>query len=196
MKELAAQVAIINFAAFIFMVPLGLQFAVSGLVGNLLGEKNSKQAKRIAVITMAVCFVYEVVVIALLNVFSLSVSGWFTNDPETSVLILDCLPTLSCLVMFDGLNGAVTGVVRALGKQGIISLIFLCCFYLVAIPTAVLLGFYLEWGLKGFWAGFIFALVMLNIIVARICVKADWVAEYVLRDEGPGCELLPLISKS
>ncbi len=41
-RELAAQVAIINSAAFIFMVPLGLQFAVSGLVGNLLGQQQPK----------------------------------------------------------------------------------------------------------------------------------------------------------
>lgn len=36
-KELAAQVAIINVLGFLFMIPLGTQYAASGLVGNMLG---------------------------------------------------------------------------------------------------------------------------------------------------------------
>lgn len=33
-KELAAQVAIMNINGFVFMVPMGMQFAASGLVGG------------------------------------------------------------------------------------------------------------------------------------------------------------------
>ncbi len=39
-KELAAQVAIMNVNGFVFMFPLGVQFASSGLVGNQLGKGN------------------------------------------------------------------------------------------------------------------------------------------------------------
>ena len=39
-KELAAQVAIMNVNGFVFMFPLGVQFAASGLVGNQLGKGN------------------------------------------------------------------------------------------------------------------------------------------------------------
>lgn len=41
-KELAAQVAIMNINGFIFMVPMGMQFAASGLVGGQLGKGNQK----------------------------------------------------------------------------------------------------------------------------------------------------------
>lgn len=40
-KELAAMVAIMNINSFIFMFPLGVQFAASGLVGNMLGKGNA-----------------------------------------------------------------------------------------------------------------------------------------------------------
>lgn len=41
-KELAAQVAIMNINGFCFMFPLGVQFAASGLVGSSLGKGNSE----------------------------------------------------------------------------------------------------------------------------------------------------------
>ncbi len=146
-------------------------------------------------LTLAVCVVYEVCVIVALHVMSDEIASLFTKDIETIQLIKDCLPTLSCLVLFDGFCGAQTGIVRALGKQGIVSLMFLLFYYLVALPIAAFLGFVLGWGLSGFWAGFIVALALLNVVVARICIKAEWVAEYILQEAGPGTELLPLISK-
>lgn len=41
-KELAAQVAIMNVNGFVFMFSLGVQFAASGLVGNQLGKGHKK----------------------------------------------------------------------------------------------------------------------------------------------------------
>ena len=38
--ELAAQVAIMNVNGLVFMFSLGVQFAASGLVGNMLGKDN------------------------------------------------------------------------------------------------------------------------------------------------------------
>jgi Na+-driven multidrug efflux pump len=38
--ELAAQVAIMNINGLVFMFSLGVQFAASGLVGNMLGKNN------------------------------------------------------------------------------------------------------------------------------------------------------------
>jgi MATE family multidrug resistance protein len=39
-KELGAQVTIMNINGVIFMIPLGCQYAASGLVGNELGKGN------------------------------------------------------------------------------------------------------------------------------------------------------------
>lgn len=36
-NDLAAQVAIVNIVGLVYMIPLGVQFAASGLVGNMIG---------------------------------------------------------------------------------------------------------------------------------------------------------------
>lgn len=38
--QLAAHVAVINVCAFVFMIPLGIQFTASGLVGASIGANN------------------------------------------------------------------------------------------------------------------------------------------------------------
>lgn len=39
-RDLAAEVVIINMVTFIFMLPLGISYAASALVGNFLGQKD------------------------------------------------------------------------------------------------------------------------------------------------------------
>lgn len=43
--ELGASVVIINITAFLYMVPLGISFIASSLVGNCLGASKPKTAK-------------------------------------------------------------------------------------------------------------------------------------------------------
>lgn len=64
-KELAAQVAIINVIGFVYMIPLGVQFAASGLVGNMIGAGNPRQAKKYAAccVILAISLVFTIVVI-------------------------------------------------------------------------------------------------------------------------------------
>ena len=44
-EALACEVIIINIVSFVFMMPLGISFAASSLVGNYLGQGNPRQAK-------------------------------------------------------------------------------------------------------------------------------------------------------
>jgi multidrug resistance protein, MATE family len=47
-KHLAAMVVMMNINVAIYMIPLGVQYAVSGLVGKALGEDDPQKAKLIA----------------------------------------------------------------------------------------------------------------------------------------------------
>jgi len=53
-KDLAAEVVIINIVTFIFMMPLGISYAASALTGNFLGKTDIVNAKSFA--TLAVVF--------------------------------------------------------------------------------------------------------------------------------------------
>ena len=67
--ELAAQVAVINIIGLIFMVPLGIQFSASALVGGQVGAKNPTLAKKYAVahVVYSVVFMTLIMTVIKLN---------------------------------------------------------------------------------------------------------------------------------
>jgi len=115
-KELAAQVAIMNVNGFVFMFPLGVQFAASGLVGNQLGKGNQIQAKRFAAMCVGVMLAFTTSLSVMLNIFSEEIASVFTKDEDTIEIIVDCLPILSIFVLLDAVHGVQAGNVRALGR--------------------------------------------------------------------------------
>jgi len=105
-KELAAQVAIINVIGFVYMIPLGVQFAASGLVGNAIGAKNPMQAKKYAAccVILAVSLVSSIVII--FNISPEMVGSIFTKDQVVIDIVTETIPMLSIYLVFDAVHGA------------------------------------------------------------------------------------------
>jgi len=69
-KDLAAEVVIINMVTFIFMLPLGISYAASGLTGNYLGKGRITMAKKYAFFTILFNIICTSIICALLGIFS------------------------------------------------------------------------------------------------------------------------------
>lgn len=65
--QLAAHVAVINVCALVFMIPLGIQFTASGLVGASIGANNPSQAKRYAFSAILFSFICMALISILLT---------------------------------------------------------------------------------------------------------------------------------
>ena len=63
--QLAAHVAVINVCAFVFMIPLGIQFTASGLVGASIGANNPLQAKKFAFTAV----LYSAITMGVISIF-------------------------------------------------------------------------------------------------------------------------------
>jgi MATE family multidrug resistance protein len=61
-KELAAEVIIINCISFLFMLPLGVSYSASALTGNYLGEGKIDLAKRFSTL----CIVFNVIITTII----------------------------------------------------------------------------------------------------------------------------------
>ena len=106
----------------------------------------------------------------------------FTNDPTTVGYVKDTLPILSIYLYFDAVHGVNSGIVRALGKQFIASMVLLICYYVGGLPLALIFGFKVGMGVRGFWLGFLFALIVMDGIVSYLIFAADW-SPLVQREE-------------
>ncbi len=101
-------------------------------------------------------------------------AGIFTKDGPTIEIVVDCLKILSLYLFFDAIHGVQSGNVRALGLQKMASITTLVCYYGIGLPLGLYLGFKKNLGVKGFWLGYLAALIMLDLIVGFFVIFADW----------------------
>lgn len=171
---LAAEVVIINIISFIFMLPLGISYSASCLVGNYIGEKNIKLAKRFANLTVLFNVICTVVVIIIFATLKTGISNLFTTEREVVAVIDQVFWILVVYIFFDTIHGVQSGIIRGLGRQGYGSIYTLICYYIFGMPLALVFAFVLEWGVAGLWAGFTIACIVLDIGFFFIIACANW----------------------
>ena len=125
------------------MFPVAFGVAASTRVGTLLGAGNPDGAEFATNI--------NVVLTALVSA-ALGLSLWMTphsllpslfapNEPAIVWETSRTIPQLAIYVFADGIQGALSGVIKGCGRQMITMPIVVFAYWLVAIPTAYYLAF-------------------------------------------------------
>ena len=165
------------------MVPLGVQFSASALVGGQIGAKNVPLAKKHAITHVLFAVLLTTIIMIAIKLNEDTVAGLFTSDAQDIVYIKDVLNVISIYLILDAVHGVNTGIVRGVGKQFSASIAAICCYYIFGMPLALILGFKADMGLTGFWLGFTVAISMQDIVVTLIIVFADWNIGTKMQDE-------------
>mmetsp|Transcript_19650 Transcript_19650/g.23290 ORF Transcript_19650/g.23290 Transcript_19650/m.23290 type:complete len:208 (-) Transcript_19650:121-744(-) len=174
--ELASLTICLNIHAFLFRVPLGMTEAASALLGNAIGANNVRLAKRFASLIAKIV----VTVITLLGAVTIlaraAIVNFFTSsDNETLVgLTTQLMIVLGSCFMFDGMQAAMHGPIRALGLQKRASLIAITSYWLLGLPVAALLAFKCNMGVFGLMAGFAAAIILEFTAYAAILGTKNW----------------------
>jgi MATE family multidrug resistance protein len=101
----AAQVAVINIIGLLYMIPLGIQFAAAGLVGEQFGANNPEMVKKFAIMCTAFGLAVYTVVMILCIVFEDYVASFFTKDPEDIYYVKTVLQILPFYLIADVIHG-------------------------------------------------------------------------------------------
>ncbi|XP_048139180.1 protein DETOXIFICATION 16-like [Rhodamnia argentea] len=164
----------LNTAATVWMIPFGLSCAVSTRVSNELGA-GKPLAARLAVYVVLSTAVTEGILVGIVLISIRNVWGYAYSD-ETEVVdyVAVMMPILSASNFLDGLQCVLSGTARGCGWQKIGAFVNLGSYYLVGIPSAILLGFILHVGGKGLWLGIICALVVQVFCLFCIFLRTNW----------------------
>ena len=76
--------------------------------------------------------------------------------------------------MFDAIHGVNSGTVRGLGKQFQAGIVTILSYYALGLPLALVLGFRLNMGVRGFWLGFTVALIVKECLVSIVILRSSW----------------------
>ncbi|XP_058091623.1 protein DETOXIFICATION 16-like isoform X4 [Magnolia sinica] len=138
----------LNTCSMVYMIPFGLSSAISTRVSNELGA-GRPQAARLAVCVVVVMAISLGAVLGLATILVRNVWGYvYSNEVEVVKYVATLMPLIALSDFLDGIQSVLSGTARGCGWQKTGALINLGAFYIVGIPTSVLLAFFFHVGGK------------------------------------------------
>lgn len=160
--------------SFIYVFPSSLSFAVSTRVGNELGANRPYKAILSAVVAV---FVSAMTGLSASTFAYTTKDKWarmFTSDPEILRLTSISLPILGLCELGNCPQTVSCGVLRGSARPTTAAKVNLRAFYLVGMPMAVGLGFYVGVGFSGLWLGLLSAQICSAGLMLYVVGSTDW----------------------
>ncbi|XP_024025616.1 protein DETOXIFICATION 16 [Morus notabilis] len=167
----------LNTCSLVYMIPLGLSGVVSARVSNELGA-GRPQIARLAICIGLSMVVTESFLVAAFMIFGRRVWGYcYSKEEKVVKYVGEMMLLVSVSHVFDGIQSILSGSIRGSGRQKIGAFVNLAAYYIIGIPSAILLAFVYHIGGKGLWMGIVVALVMQVLFLAVLTNTTDWEKE-------------------
>ncbi|KAI9077030.1 hypothetical protein K1719_041014 [Acacia pycnantha] len=161
----------------IYSIPESIGSAASARISNALGAGRPHVARLSAlcsrIIATGEAFVVSTTIFALRNILGYV----FSNEPEVISYVSDVAPLLVLSAFMDSLQGTLTGIARGSGWQHIGAYVNFGAYYVVGIPLAAFLGFWVGLRAKGLWLGITTGTIFQVIVLLIILGFTDWIKE-------------------
>jgi multidrug resistance protein, MATE family len=155
---IAAHQAAINFASFLYMLPLSISMALTITVGFEVGAKRFKDAKNYSYLGIGLGLMFGIVCSIILLVFNEQVGMLYTNEPEVLHLISQFLIFAIFFQMSDAVGAPLQGALRGYKDVNVTFLLAVLSFWIIGLPLGYLLATFTEFGAFGYWIGLIIGL--------------------------------------
>ena len=181
----AAHQIAMNYASFVFMVPMSIALAIAVRVGQAIGRGDA-QAARIAGWTgIGLCAGFEVLSALSMLLFPHAIVGIYTRDPSVAHIAVGLLYMGAIFQVSDGLQTSAAGALRGYKDTRIPMIITIIAYWCVGFPLAWIFGIPLHLGPQMIWAGFIGGLtaaaVLLVLRFARLSRRSSIAADATLK---------------
>jgi MATE family multidrug resistance protein len=173
-NALAANVCLFNFITMIFMIPMGLSFATTTLVGNSIGGNKPNQAKLYTQAALLTCVLIIGSITLSVYLFKNTIPFVYTSDGTIAYLVSGLLGIYVCFSIVDSIQIILHGVIKGIGKQKVASIIALVVLYPINIPLAYTFCFVWEWGLNGLWYSQLISVFLLAGSYTLVIMYYDW----------------------
>jgi multidrug resistance protein, MATE family len=173
--SLDAHTIMLNIIAFTFVsLPLALGIASAIRVGQSLGAGDGTTAKLIAKLTVAVVLALMTSLALVKLILRDSLGYLFTSDAAVVAQVASLVPIAALFQISDGLQAAIAGVMRGMGRQHLVAGLNFIGFWLIGIPVGACLTFVARIGVSGLWWGLFAGLTSVAAIGVIALMQTDW----------------------
>lgn len=158
----------LNYAAFMFMVPLAVSSATTIRVGHLLGGGERAAGRYAAGVGIGMCAAIMVVSATLIVALNDQIAAMYTRDAEVRSLAAALLLLAAVFQVSDGIQVGAAGALRGFKDTAVPMALCVFSYWAVGFPLAYLLGVRHGLGPAYVWIGLIAGLsVSAVLLVAR-----------------------------
>ncbi len=169
----AAWTIVLNVAALVFMVPLGLGTGAAVRVGRAYGARDNAGVVRAGVVAFGVTSVFGALVGLVVWPNAALIASAYTENPATLAMAIPAL-VVTCLMYWpDSLQVVTAQALRARGDVWLPSGTHLTSYIVLMMPLAWYLGIPMHMGIMGVgWAVVIASFVSCFLLLARFWMLA------------------------
>jgi MATE family multidrug resistance protein len=162
---------VLNVAAIIFMVPLGLATGAAVLVGRAYGARDAAGVTRGAVVAFGVTAVFGALATVVVLAFAPLIATGYTSNPETLAMAVPAMLLASAMFLPDALQVVVAQSLRARGDVWLPTYTHLTSYIGIMMPLAWFLG--IPMGLK--LIGISWAVVVASFVSGGLLLTRFWI---------------------
>jgi MATE family multidrug resistance protein len=152
-ESMSAHQIAISYGSLSFTVALGIGNAGSVRVGWAVGARNTPQARLSGLMAFASGVGFMSLSALVFALFPEPLAHLMGTPPEVIPLVVPVLMVCAVFQLSDGVQGVGAGVLRGTGDTRFTFLANMVGHYVVGLPVALLLGFWLKLGVVGIWWG-------------------------------------------
>ena len=167
---------VLNVAAMIFMVPLGLAAATGVLVGQAYGAGDRAAMVHAGRLGFGVCTVVTFAISVVVALIAPEIAAAYTRDPVLAAATIPALMLATLFFVADGLQVVGAQALRARGDVIVPTATHTISYALFMLPLGYLLTFPLGMGIDG---------ILWSVIAASIVAAAFLIARFVLLARRP-----------
>ncbi|MDX1569150.1 MAG: MATE family efflux transporter [Xanthomonadales bacterium] len=158
--EVAGHQVALNFAALMFMIPLGVTFAITIRVGNAAGRRDWAEVRFRGLSGMKLILGTQAVSAMIMFLFPAAIASIYTANIAVQDVAIQLLFYAAIFQFSDGAQVAAAGALRGIKDTRIPLLLMVVAYWIVGIPLSYYLGIKLGGRGAGIWIGLIVGLTI------------------------------------
>lgn len=157
---IAAHQAALNFASFLYMVPMSIAMGLTIAVGFEIGAKRWKDARQYSYLGLGIAVMMAIICAVGLILFNEQVAHLYTNDPTVFELTKQFLSYAIFFQLSDAIAAPIQGALRGYKDVNVTFFVALISYWMIGLPSGYLLAKFTTFEAFGYWIGLITGLAV------------------------------------